>query len=266
MSMENLSKLSQAAKGKADKVNNSLIRYFILAMMAGIYVGFGIMLIFSLGAPFKAAGSPAVKLVMGTTFGLALTLVIFAGSELFTGNNMIMTIGSLKKTVTWKDTIKVWVVSYTGNLAGSLLLAFTLVQTGLITKEPLNSFILGATAGKMNAPTMELFFRGILCNMLVCLAIWMATKAKDDTAKLLLIFWCLLGFIGAGFEHSIANMTLLGIGLFIPHDPTLISWAGFMHNLIPVTIGNLIGGAVMIGGMYYFVLGEKSLRREKHGA
>jgi len=265
MIKENIAKLALAAKGKSEKLNNSFPRYFILAMMAGIYVGFGIMLIFSIGAPLKAAGFPGLKALMGATFALALTLVIFAGSELFTGNNMIMTIGSLSKTVTWMDAIKVWIVSYTGNLAGSLLMAITLVQTGLVTKAPLKEFILGATAGKMNAPTMELFFRGILCNMLVCLSIWMATRAKEDTAKLILIFWCLFGFIGAGFEHSIANMTLLGVGLFIPHDPSLISWSGFMHNLIPVTLGNLVGGGLIIGAMYWYISNEKEVRRNKYG-
>jgi nitrite transporter NirC len=101
--------------------------------------------------------------------------------------------------------------------------------------------------------------------MLVCLAIWMSTRAKEDTAKLLLIFWCLFAFIGAGFEHSIANMTLLGMALFLPHDPSVISWAGFANNLIPVTLGNIVGGAIMIGAMYWYVSDDKKTRRAKNG-
>lgn len=254
---ENLEKLSVAATVKKKLLNDSFIKYFILSMMAGIYVGFGIMLIFSVGAPLKALGSPGLKALMGASFAIALTLVIFAGSELFTGNNMVMTIGALSKKVTWIDAIKVWVVSYFGNLAGSLLMAWTLVQTGLISKAPLSDFVLGASAGKMGAPSMELFFRGILCNMLVCLSIWMATRTKEDIAKIVLIFLCLFAFIGSGFEHSVANMTLLGMGLFIPHDPSLVSWAGFAHNLIPVTLGNMVGGAVIIGAMYFYVGNRK---------
>jgi len=254
---ENLEKLAAAAKVKTKLLNDNIVKYFILAMMAGIYVGFGIMLIFSIGAPLKAAGSPGLKALMGSSFAIALTLVIFAGSELFTGNNMVMTVGALSKKVTWIDAIKIWIVSYFGNLAGSLLMAWTLVQTGLVAKAPLSNFILGASAGKMGAPSMELFFRGILCNMLVCLAIWMSTKTKEDISKIAFIFLCLFGFIGSGFEHSIANMTLLGMGLFIPHDPSLVSWAGFMHNLIPVTLGNMVGGAVVIGAMYFYVGTEK---------
>lgn len=262
---ENISKISIAARSKSELLHNSLSKYFILSMMAGIYVGLGIVLIFSIGAPLYASGSPFLKALMGASFALALTLVIFAGSELFTGNNMIMTIGSLTKTVSWIDTCKVWTVSYIGNLAGSLLLAFTMAQTGLITKSPLSDFILGVSRAKMNEPISELFFRGILCNILVCLAIWMVMKTKEDTAKLLLIFWCLFGFIGAGFEHSIANMTLLGMGLFIPHNPETISWIGFLNNLIPVTLGNMLGGAVIIGAGYWYVSKDHIIRRETDG-
>ena len=105
----------------------------------------------------------------------------------------------------------------------------------------------------MGAPLLELFFRAILCNALVCLAVWMGMRAKDETARLLLIFWCLFAFIGAGFEHSVANMTLLSIGLFLPHDPHLVSWAGFARNLVVVTAGNIVGGALCIGLPYWYV-------------
>ncbi|MFZ5988162.1 MAG: formate/nitrite transporter family protein [Bacillota bacterium] len=253
---EMILKLAVASREKIELLNKSTIRYFILSMLAGIYVGFGIILIFSIGAPLKAAGVPWLKALMGASFAIALTLVIFAGSELFTGNNMIMAVGSLIKKVTWLDTLKVWTVSYFGNLAGSLLLALAMSGTGLITKGPLRDFIVLTAADKMNTPFDQLFVRGILCNMLVCLAIWTATKAREDTAKLILIFWCLFGFIGAGFEHSIANMTLLGMGLFAPHDGQLVSWWGFLNNLVPVTLGNMLGGGLIIGAGYWFITGS----------
>jgi len=245
--------LAQAANNKVTQLKSSVLRYFILSVLAGTYVGFGIVLIFSLGAPLKAANSPALKVVMAATFGIALTLVIFAGSELFTGNNMIMLFGNWSKKVSWLDTVKVWIVSFLGNLVGSLLLAAAMAGTGLILKSPLKDFILAVTSDKMNAPFTQLFFRGILCNMLVCLAIWMAAKAKEDIAKIFLIFWCLLGFIGSGFEHSVANMTLLGMGLMVPHDPSLVSWIGFAKNIIPVTLGNMVGGGLFIAGAYWYV-------------
>ena len=132
MTTEMVLKLISVSKNKVNTLNESFSKYFLLSIMAGIYVGFGIMLIFSIGAPLKMADSPMLKALMGSSFALALTLVIFAGSELFTGNNMIMTIGSLSKQVAWSDTLKIWIISYVGNLVGSLLMAWALVQTGLV--------------------------------------------------------------------------------------------------------------------------------------
>lgn len=253
---EMILRISDASKEKIELLNKSVIGFFVLSMLAGIYVGLGIILIFSIGAPLKAAGVPWLKALMGASFAIALTLVIFAGSELFTGNNMVMVVGSLAKKVTWFETLKVWIVSYIGNLAGSLLLALAMSASGLISKGSLKDFIVLAATDKMNAPFSQLFIRGILCNMLVCLAIWMATKAKEDIAKLILIFWCLFGFIGSGFEHSVANMTLLGMSLFVPGDGQLVSWWGFINNLVPVSLGNMVGGGLFIGAAYWFIAGN----------
>ncbi len=253
MENETIATAANAARAKAALLQHSPLRYLILSAMAGAYVGLGIVLIFCIGAPLAAAGSGAVKAVMGASFGVALTLVIFAGSELFTGNNMVMTIGLLSRTVSGGALSRIWVMSFLGNLAGSLLLAFAVAGSGVLSKAPGNTFLLGVVAAKMSAPAVELFLRGILCNALVCLAVWMGMRTKDETARLVLIFWCLFAFIGAGFEHSIANMTLLGIGLFLPHDPALVSFAGFARNLTLVTAGNIVGGALLIGLPYWYV-------------
>ncbi|MNJ74281.1 Nitrite transporter NirC [compost metagenome] len=99
---------------------------------------------------------------------------------------------------------------------------------------------------------MNLFFRGVMCNWLVCLAIWTSLRAKEDTAKLILIFWMLFAFIASGYEHSIANMTVLGLALLLPH-PDTISIAGWFHNMIPVTLGNMVGGALFVGTAYWII-------------
>lgn len=257
METEAINKFSDISVAKVKFLNNSPIRYFISSMLAGIYVGLGIILIFSIGAPLKEANISLLKALMGASFALALTLVIFAGSELFTGNNMVMIIGNLERKVSIIDTLKIWGLSYLGNLVGSLMLAITMLGTGLITKGPLNSFIVSTSAAKMTTPFSELFFRGLLCNMLVCLAVWMSGKAKEETAKLILTFWCLFGFIGSGFEHSVANMTLLGMGIFAPHSNPKVSWIGFINNLLPVTLGNIAGGALVIGLLYWFISSKK---------
>jgi len=245
----------QLAVNKAQLVQNRMGAYFLLSIMAGIYVGFGVILAFSVGAGFFENSHMALKVVMGTTFGIALTLVIFAGSELFTGNNMVMVIGKLAKKTSWSALSKVWTVSFLGNFAGSFLLAGAFVLTGLAKDQgPLHSFIMTASAGKMSAPFIQLLFRGILCNILVCLAVWTALRTKSDAAKCILIFWCLLAFIASGFEHSVANMTLLSMALLLPHPPD-ISVLGLINNLIPVTLGNIIGGSIVMGGIYYYISG-----------
>ncbi len=261
---EMITTVGQAAEKKRDLIHSSVLRYFVLAMLAGIYVGFGILLIFTIGAPFAAEGAAATKALMGASFAVALSLVIFAGSELFTGNTLVMTIGALERRVTWVNTLYVWITSWVGNLAGGVVLAVLMVLSGLATAGTTGEFILEVSAAKMGAPFAELLFRGILCNILVCLAVWLALKVEDKTAVLVLIFWCLFAFIGAGFEHSVANMTLFAVALFIPHTQA-VSWAGFAGNLVPVTIGNIIGGAVFVGAAYWYV-GNGRAKAGSHNA
>jgi len=253
MEHETIAVMATAARGKAALLHNSLRQYLVLSALAGAYVGLGIVLIFAIGAPLQASGSGATRAVMGASFGVALTLVIFAGSELFTGNNLVMTVGALSGTVSLGGLARIWAASFAGNLAGALLLALATAASGVLSRTPAKEFVLSVVAAKMSAPTAELFFRGLLCNVLVCLAVWMGLRTKDETARLVLIFWCLFAFIGAGFEHSVANMTLLGIGLFLPHDPALVSWAGFARNLTFVTAGNIVGGALLVGLPYWYV-------------
>ncbi|MBK7487012.1 MAG: formate/nitrite transporter family protein [Nitrospira sp.] len=221
--------------------------YLIPSALAGIYLGFGIALIFSLGGPLAAAGSPVVKLVMGVSFGIALTLVIFAGSELFTGNNLVGTIGGLSRRLSWTQVMQLNAWSWLGNLAGSLGLAWLIVQSGVFAKGPTTELIEHVASVKMSLPAWELFVRGILCNWLICLAVWMTGRTNNDTAKILLIFWCLFAFIGTGFEHSIANQSLLGMALLLPHDAA-VTWGAFWYNQLFVVLGNLVGGVSVVAG------------------
>jgi nitrite transporter NirC len=245
--------LATAARKKASFGLKNPLHYFTLSMMAGVYVGFGIILIFSIGGPLKALDAPIIKTVMGASFGIALTLVIFAGSELFTGNTMILTIGSLAKEVRWRQTLWLWLLCLVGNFAGSVLLAWAFVASGLGSQAITAQFITDVAIAKSTAPFLELFIRGILCNMLVCLAVWTSSRTKNDSAKILLIFWCLFAFIGSGFEHSIANMTLLAVPVFLPGADSIKALGNMFSNLLPVTLGNMIGGALCIGAAYWYI-------------
>lgn len=247
MYQETLEKIGALAIGKVNLLNRSRMRYFILAMLAGFYVGLGIILILTIGG---AMGSdPGKKLVMGVSFGIALSLVIMAGSELFTGNNMIMTAGSLDRKTTWKDTGRIWLWSWFGNWAGSILVAGLFFMSGL-TAGATGEFVGQVSAAKMTAPAVELFFRALLCNVLVCLAVLCGIKMKEETAKLIMIWWCLFAFITSGFEHSIANMTLLTIGLFAAPGAN-VTLNGYFYNLGIVGLGNLVGGALILGYSYW---------------
>ena len=245
-----IEKVALAAEAKVAALRGSPLRYFVLSALARIYVGFGIVLIFAVGAPLSAAASPATKVVMGASFGVALSLVIFAGSELFTGNNLFLTVGVLTGRSRLLDLGLLWGWCFAGNLAGSLLLAWLVAQSGVLSADPQLPFVLKSAGAKMTLPFWPLVVRGVLCNWLVCLAIWCAQRTQSETARLVMIFWCLFAFIGAGFEHSVANMTLLGIALFLPHAEP-VSWAGFAANLVPVTLGNVIGGAAFVAGCYW---------------
>ncbi|MGH7230544.1 MAG: formate/nitrite transporter family protein, partial [Nitrospiraceae bacterium] len=183
-------------------------------------------------------------------FGMALAFVIFAGSELFTGNNLSCAAGALAGAITWKTVGHIWMVSFAGNLLGSLGLAWLVAQSGVLSHAPQIDLVLHTAAAKMNLSAWELFMRGILCNWLVCLSVWMAGRLSSETAKLIVIFWCLLAFVGSGFEHSIANQSLLGLALFHPH-PGTVSWGGFLWNQAWVVLGNVIGGAVFVAGAYW---------------
>jgi nitrite transporter NirC len=248
MFLETVDQFAGVAVAKAGFLRRSPLGFWISAMMAGAYVGLGIILIFCIGNSVDAAIRPVV---MGASFGIALTLVIFAGSDLFTGHTMFMTFGWLRGRTPMRDVLACWVGSWAGNLAGSFALAVVFVAGGgglaLAGKAPL---IVTVAAAKMNAPALELVARGALCNWLVCLAIWTAARMQGDTAKCIAIFWCLYAFIASGFEHSVANMTLLSIALLAPH-PASVSLAGLGWNLLWVTFGNLLSGAGIMGLGYF---------------
>jgi nitrite transporter len=236
------------AATKVAAMRGNPLGFLIGATMAGAYVGMGIILIFSIGQSID----PSVRsLAMGASFGIALTLVVFAGSELFTGHTMFMTIGRLRKTVTGADLGSAWSLTWLGNLLGSVLIAglFVTGGGGAILKSGAD-LIYTVAAAKMGGSAVALVARAILCNWLVCLALWMSARTASDAAKCIVIFWCLFAFIASGFEHSVANMTLFTIALLGNH-PDSVSLAGMAHNLLFVTIGNIIGGALFMGVGYW---------------
>ncbi len=258
-----IEKLAAASESKIKLMNRFPSGYLALSALAGAYLGFGIVLIFSVGAPLAGTQfAPFMKLIMGVSFGIALSLVIFAGSELFTGNNMVFAVGALKKKVGLGAIVKLFTFCFVGNLLGSILLAWLVVQGGSLSVEA-ETLIVKVAAMKMSLGAKEAFFRGVLCNWLVCLAVWTATRSEDDTAKLIMIFWCLFAFIGSGYEHSIANQSLMSLALLLPHGAE-VSVAGFIHNQIFVTAGNMVGGGLLVGMVYAFAQSPLTFDSQKN--
>lgn len=255
MHNETLEKLTVAAKNKVNLLNSSRLKYIVSSAFAGLYVGIGILLIFTIGGLLTSANSPMTKIMMDVSFAIALSLVVMTGSELFTGNNMVMTAGTLNKGTSTKDLLRVWAYSFVGNLIGSLLVAGLFVGTGLVNKGAVMEFFATTSLAKASLPFMDLFFRGVLCNILVCVAVMCSFRTNDDTAKLIIIFMCLFAFITSGFEHSVANMTIFGVALFSSaiKGATLM---GAIYNLFVVTLGNIAGGALVMGAGAY-ILGKK---------
>ncbi|ULJ75789.1 formate/nitrite transporter family protein [Rhizobium gallicum] len=196
--------------------------------MAGAYIGFGNVIMYSVSAHVDAAW---VRLVSGAVFSAALTIVIFAGSELFTGTAMYMPLAVLSRRASVPQMLAVWMVTWIGNLAGALILAALLKAAGggVILGDGREHF-LAAVKAKVAAPGSELFVKGILCNWLVCLAIWMCNRTTDASAKLFLIFWPITIFVSAGFEHSVANMFTFCMALMADGD-TGIGFADAARNL-----------------------------------
>jgi nitrite transporter NirC len=257
MYSEAVQALADQAVSKLSAQRTSLISHLVRSMLAGMYVGAAIVLIFTIGGCLSPTSPGAVRLLMGICFGGALTMVIFAGSELFTGSNLVLTLGVLTKKAGLRDLVDNWVWTWIGNLLGSVLLAWMVIRSGLLDADPIKSFVVGLVEKKMNLPADQLIMRAILANWLVCLGVWMGVRIKSESARILMIWWCMFTFITSGYEHSIANMCGLLLGLLLPHGDS-ISWTGYTYNLGLATFGNVIGGAVFVAGMYW--LGSPNVR------
>ncbi|MBW9116450.1 formate/nitrite transporter family protein [Rhizobium cauense] len=248
MYADTIANFAVAGAEKAHAVRHNFIAFLIGAVMAGAYIGFGDIIMFTVAAHVDPAW---IHLVMGVVFSSALTIVVFAGSELFTGTAMYMPLAVLSGRSGVYDMFAVWVSSWVGNLLGAILLAslFHLAGGGVLLGDGSSEFFSVVTA-KMAAAPEQLFARGILCNWLVCLAIWMAARTDNAAAKVMLIFWPITIFVAAGYEHSVANMFTFAMALLGEH-PATVSLTGAAHNLLWVTAGNLVGGSIFVAAGYW---------------
>lgn len=280
--------------GKA-KTELPFMKMMLLGILAGVYIGFGANLATKIGSTADAESAIGVFL-FGAVFSVGLMLVVIAGAELFTGNNMACFASALNGQATWGGMLYNWVVVYAANFIGSLLLVY-IIFGGMywIAKDANGAAILsamgikavGIAKAKMSLSWSAAFLRGILCNWLVCLAVWLAFASKDVIGKIFGIFFPIMAFVSSGFEHCVANMFFIPMGITIAQkapelvataakagaDGSMVSifnmspdqvvsfftYGNFINaNLIPVTLGNIVGGAIFVGGVYWYIYLKKN--------
>ena len=246
------------------KATSPWLTVFVLGILAGAYIGFGGLL--STTVTFDMAAKWGVgftKILGGAAFSVGLMLVVIAGAELFTGNNLMVS-SVMMKEITFSTMVKRWGIVFLANFIGSIITALVFYFSGLWKT---GDGALGAAAVKIAYNKVALSFgealwRGIGCNWLVCLAVWMALAARQIIGKIFAIFFPIMAFVAIGFEHSVANMYFIPTGILLMNgagftsvpgvDPNILGWINFLwRNLLPVTIGNIIGGAVFVGMSYW---------------
>jgi len=236
-------------------------RLLVSGMLSGMWIGVGDVLMWSAAGPFIVADDPAGKLVAGTVFAAALTIVVFAGSELATSAMMILPLGAIRRAITWLRAGGVLLGVFFSNMVGAFLFAWVIIQTGILESGPAGEFYASYLEGKIEHGPAELFFRGVMCNVLVCVAIWAAARLKNEVAKAVIIFWGVLAFISSGFEHVVANMTTFALGL-MGQGGLDVTFGDFATNMVFVGLGNLVGGGIVIGTAYAYVAGKVGRDKE----
>jgi len=229
-------------------------KIFALGILSGAHIGFGAYLMLSVGGacPGLAASNPGLQKIVAGAFGLpfGLMMTLVTGAELFTGNTALVTAALLEGKASLGELIKSWTVSYTGNFVGSLALAALVATAGTMVG---GGAAVGAAVAKTSLSFKTALVRGILCNWLVCMAVWMASMAKDLPGKIVAIWFPISAFVALGLEHSVANMFIIPLGIM---SGAAVTWKDFLlKNLLPVTLGNIIGGAVLVAAAFSYAYG-----------
>jgi formate/nitrite transporter len=263
-----------AQKVGVGKTTSPWLSVLVLGILAGAYIGFGGLLASTVTFDMPShLGVGFTKFMSGAVFSLGLMLVVIAGAELFTGNNLMIS-SAMAREITVRRMLTRWALVYFANFFGSLIVALLFVGSGLwkIGGSALGTTTVNVAYAKVNLSFSEALIRGIGCNWLVCLAVWMALAARQTIGKIFAIFFPIMGFVAIGFEHCVANMYFIPTGLFLKSWAGIAGTAGyaadslgwgsfFVKNLIPVTIGNLIGGGVFVAMSYWGAYLRKGLSK-----
>ena len=235
-------------------------RFALLTVLAGVYIAFGgtLSVILGYGFPELTVGNPGLqKLLSGAAFPIGLILVVVLGAELFTGNNALLMPPLMAGKCSWRDVAVNWALVYLGNFVGAIGFVYVFVYvTGLMSPEPYHAAIVKIAEAKVSMPWLTVMVKGIGANWCVCLAIWLAMAAKSSGAKMFGCWLPVMAFVALGYEHSIANMFFIPCGML--EGASVTPWQMVCDNLIPATIGNIIGGALLVGCVHVYLHCVKS--------
>jgi len=248
------------------KSTSEPLRVFALAILAGAFIAFGAVFYTLVIHDSSGVSAGLMRFIGGLSFCLGLILVVVAGAELFTGNNLIV-MAYVDGKVNLKQLLGNWTIVFIGNFIGAIGILLLIYLSGhwQIGGGAVGAKVLAIANAKVNLSWMEAFTRGILCNILVCLAVWLCFAGRTVVDKVLAILFPITAFVAMGFEHSVANMYFIPAGLLAKQQPELLQLVGHLNldnltitsflfdNLLPVTLGNIIGGSVFVGLFYWFI-------------
>jgi nitrite transporter NirC len=249
-----------AASGlkKMTLLEENPVRYLSRSVLAGMYLSIVVLVFWSI---VNNMSDPSVGKLLGSAFfGVGLSIIIFTNSELFTSNNMYMAVSSAEGLTTWGQCVKLWAACWIGNFIGAIAISLVLAGGGVLSALPADHALYSGAIHKAHQTAMVIFFKGILANWIVCLAVWVQLQLKEEISRFLALILVVFIFLYLGFEHSIANMGTFSMSLLGQGTLTLGD-AGF--NLLFSTLGNIVGGAVFVGLPYCFL---NPVNSEKQGA
>ncbi len=234
------------------KARMALREMFVLAVLAGAFIGLGAMYCVVVRSD-AGLGFAGRQLLSGLSFALGLLLVVVAGAELFTGNNLLV-MAWAERRIRSSELLRSWCVVLAGNAVGAVGLALMVYWSGhpAMHGGAIAAEYLRIAQAKVALPALQAFLLGVLCNALVCLAVWMAMAGRSVCDKAVAVVFPVSAFVAAGFEHSVANLYLLPLAMLL-QDSGLLTWELVLRSLLPVLAGNLVGGAVLVGLVYHLV-------------
>jgi len=248
--MSDFELLKNLAMAKYNMAKNDPFRFFIRSIVAGLYLGMATILSYTLSVVLINVSPEAAKIAFAGAFGIGLVVIVLLGSELFTGNCFTTMIPVFHGDLKIYQIFPMWIICYIGNFIGIAFLMFLFIQTGS-NQEAIEAYLTTVITGKLNFDIMQLFIKGILCNFIVCVAAYEGMKLKSESAKVIVMMIVVMSFVLPGFEHSIANMGTFSMGFFSLGNS--ISWSGLALHMVVSTLGNIVGGSLLLGLPIYLM-------------